>query len=129
MRYGDPVGSIDRSTRVEITPSMSCCTPLLATPLDAAEAEAMASLLKALADPVRLQLLSLIATAPDGEVCVCDLVAPVGRSQPTVSHHLAVLVDAGVLARDKRGRWAWFRVVPERLDTVRDLFRPVGARA
>lgn len=107
----------------------ACCTPLLAAPLDVAAAEEVATALKALADPVRLQLLSLIATAPDGEVCVCDLVEPVGRSQPTVSHHLSVLVDAGLLERDKRGKWAWFRVVPDRLGALRDLFAPAPAPA
>ena len=68
----------------------------------------------------RLRLLSLIANAPDGEMCACDVTAPVGRSQPTVSHHLSILTDAGLLAREQRGKWAWFRVVPERLSVLRD---------
>jgi len=75
--------------------------------------------LKVLADPARLRLLSMIATAEAGEACACDLVAPLGRSQPTVSHHLSLLVDAGLLTREKRGRWAWYRVVPDRLGAVR----------
>jgi len=83
------------------------------------DAEALAEVLKALADPARLRLLSLVATAEAGEACACDLVAPLARSQPTVSHHLSILVEAGLLSREKRGRWAWYRVVPDRLDAVR----------
>ncbi len=98
----------------------TCCAPLTEEPLDRAEAEVLASGFKVLADPIRLRLLSLIANAPGGEVCICDLVEPVGRSQPTVSHHLSILVDAGLVARDQRGKWAWVRVVPERLAVLRD---------
>jgi ArsR family transcriptional regulator len=76
-------------------------------------------LLKALADPVRLRLVSIIATSETGEVCTCDLPALVDRSQPTVSHHLSQLVKAGVLSREQRGKWAWFRVRPEQLDALR----------
>ena len=83
---------------------------------------------KLLADPVRLRLLSIVATAPTGEVCACDLTEPLDRSQPTVSHHLSALTDAGLLHREKRGRWAWYRVVPERLAVLRDaLGAPAGA--
>ena len=77
-----------------------------------------------LADPARLRLLSLVASASSGEACACDLVEPLGRSQPTVSHHLSVLVDAGFLTREKRGRWAWYRIVPERLDLLRSALGP-----
>ena len=101
-----------------------CCTPLTAGVLDEEEATELAGLFKVLADPARLRLLSLVATAPTGEACACDLVDPVGRSQPTVSHHLAVLVDAGLLERDKRGKWAWYQVVPGRLAAVRDVLAP-----
>jgi ArsR family transcriptional regulator len=86
-----------------------------------AEAERSAALLKAVADPVRLQLLSAIRATESGEACVCDLTPLVGLAQPTVSHHLKVLVDAGLLERDKRGTWAWFRLVPARLEEVRDI--------
>jgi ArsR family transcriptional regulator, arsenate/arsenite/antimonite-responsive transcriptional repressor len=86
-------------------------------------AETSAALLKAVADPVRLQLLSAIRATTDGEACVCDLTPVVGLSQPTVSHHLKVLVEAGLLEREKRGTWAWFRLVPARLDDVTAIFR------
>lgn len=82
--------------------------------------------MKALADPVRLRLLSLIANAPTDEVCACDLAAPLGRSQPTVSHHLSVLTKAGVLEREQRGKWAWFRVRPDQLDEIADAVRLPG---
>ncbi|MCW2581642.1 MAG: hypothetical protein JWQ53_432 [Klenkia sp.] len=78
----------------------------------------LAGRLKALADPARLRLLSLIADSPSGAACVCDLTGPLGLSQPTVSHHLKVLVDAGFLAREKRGVWAWYSAQPDTLATV-----------
>lgn len=99
-----------------ITP---CCAPVLTAPLTEDEAGRLASQLKVLADPVRLRLLSLVANASAGEVCACDLVEPLGRSQPTVSHHLKVLTEAGLLEREQRGRWAWFRVRPDRLEILR----------
>jgi ArsR family transcriptional regulator, arsenate/arsenite/antimonite-responsive transcriptional repressor len=95
-----------------------CCPPLLSAPLAEAEAVELAALLKALADPARLRLVSIIAAAPSGEVCACDLTAPLDRSQPTVSHHLSQLVKAGILDREQRGRWAWFRLRDERLRAV-----------
>ena len=98
----------------------ACCEPVLASPLDEDEAAELAASFKVLADPARLRLLSLIATSGDGEACACDLVTPLGRSQPTVSHHLAVLVEAGLLTRERRGKWAWYRVAPERLAVLRD---------
>ncbi|HEX6342187.1 metalloregulator ArsR/SmtB family transcription factor [Umezawaea sp.] len=93
-----------------------------AEPLDRSTAERLAKLLKAVADPARLQLLSIIHGAPGGEVCVCDLVEPLGLSQPTVSHHLKVLTDAGLLSRERRGTWAYFSVVPEGWQALRALF-------
>ncbi len=93
-----------------------CCPPLSTGPLQTVDAETLASVLKALADPVRLQLVSLIASS--GEECACDLPAAVGKSQPTVSHHLRQLVDAGILDREQRGKWAWFSLRQERLDEV-----------
>ena len=104
-----------------------CCAPLTAGVLDERDAEELAGLFKVLADPARLRLLSLVAAADAGEACACDLVEPVGRSQPTVSHHLSLLVDAGLLTREKRGKWAWYRVVPERLAAVRDALAPAAA--
>ena len=91
----------------------SCCAPLLVSPLSEAEA-------KVLADPVRLRLLSLIAAAPNGKACSCDLEEPVGKSQPTVSHHLSVLADAGLITKEKVGRWVMCTVVPERLAVLRE---------
>ena len=70
---------------------------------------------------------TMVAAAAPGEACACDLVEPVGRSQPTVSHHLSLLVDAGLLTREKRGRWAWYRVVPERLEMLRSVLAPAAA--
>jgi ArsR family transcriptional regulator len=94
-----------------------CCTSLLEAPLPAAEADELAQAFAALADPVRLRLLSLIAAA--GEVCSCDLLVPLDRSQPTVSHHTKVLADAGLIAGEKRGRWVWWSIVPARVADVR----------
>lgn len=95
-----------------------CCPSVLTAPLGDAEAADLARAFAALADPVRLRLLSLIADA--GEVCSCDLLGPLGRTQPTVSHHTRILADAGLIAGEKRGRWVWWRVVPERIAAVRD---------
>jgi ArsR family transcriptional regulator len=97
------------------------CPPLLAGPLDAREAESLANALKALADPARLRLLSLIQAQPSGEACVCHLTGPLGLTQPTVSHHLKVLLGAGLVEREQRGSWAYFRVVPRELRALREL--------
>jgi ArsR family transcriptional regulator, arsenate/arsenite/antimonite-responsive transcriptional repressor len=99
----------------------ACCGIGVAGGLTRVEAERSAALLKAVADPVRLQLLSAIRGTAAGEACVCDLTELVGLSQPTVSHHLKVLVEAGLLEREKRGTWAWFRLVNSRLDDVRGV--------
>lgn len=104
-------------------PVQACCSPLLEAPLDDADALELAAAFKALADPVRLRLLSLIASAADGTACSCDLEEPVGRSQPTVSHHLAVLTDAGLITKAKVGRWVNCTVVPERLASLREVLR------
>jgi ArsR family transcriptional regulator len=97
-----------------------CCSPLLVDPISPADADTMAAGFKVLSDPVRLRLLSLIANTPGGEVCACDLSEPVGRSQPTVSHHLSILAGAGLVEREQRGKWAWYKVVPERVEVLRD---------
>ncbi len=110
-----------KTTPLELSTSAPACgLPLSA--LAAGEAERRAALLKAVADPVRLQLLSLISGAPGREACVCDMTAAVEVSQPTVSHHLKVLAEAGLVTRERRGTWAWFSLVPARLDEVRDFF-------
>lgn len=98
----------------------ACCAPVLTAALDEQEAVELAAAFKVLADPVRLRLLSLIAAAPDGTACSCDLEAPVGKSQPTVSHHLSLLADAGLITKEKVGRWVNCTVVPERLAVLRD---------
>lgn len=103
---------------------LSCCPPLLAAALDEEAAEELAAAFKVLADPVRLRLLSLIASAPEGTACSCDLEEPVGKSQPTVSHHLSVLADAGLITKEKVGRWVNCTVVPERLAVLRDTLSP-----
>ena len=95
-----------------------CCGSVLAAPLRERDAVELAQAFAALADPVRLRLLSLVAAA--GEVCSCDLEAPLGKSQPTISHHTKALAEAGLIVGEKRGRWMWWRVVPERLAAVRD---------
>ena len=100
----------------------TCCAPLATAPLSQDDADQLASVLKAVADPTRLRLLSLIASDPAGEVCVCDLTEPLGLTQPTVSHHLKVMTTAGLLDRDKRGVWAYYRLVPGALTGLADLF-------
>lgn len=102
----------------QVKDPISCCAPVRADALDEGGAELLAESFAALADPVRLRLLSLVASAGD-EVCACTLVEPSGRSQPTVSHHMKILVDAGLVTREKRGLWVWYRAVPERLDALR----------
>jgi ArsR family transcriptional regulator, arsenate/arsenite/antimonite-responsive transcriptional repressor len=111
---------------MDVRPIEACCEPLLAGALSEPEAEDLAAAFKVLADPARLRLLSIVASASAGEACVCELVELVGRSQPTISHHLSVLTDAGLLSREKRGRWAWYRVVPERLAVLRDALDPAS---
>jgi ArsR family transcriptional regulator, arsenate/arsenite/antimonite-responsive transcriptional repressor len=92
---------------------------LVEAPLREADAEQLADVLKALADPVRLRLVSLLATAQTGELCACDLPDAVGRSQPTISHHLSILTAAGLVEREQRGKWAWFRLRSEQLAAIR----------
>ncbi|GGJ96723.1 transcriptional regulator [Pilimelia anulata] len=93
--------------------AVACCPPLSVSPLDAAQAATVAPMFKAMGDPVRLRLLSLIASAP--EVCVCDLTAGFALSGPTISHHLRVLREAGLIAGERRGTWVWYRVRPDAL--------------
>jgi ArsR family transcriptional regulator len=94
-----------------------CCAPVLSAPLGEDEAAEVAGLFAALGDPTRLRLLSLVASG--GEVCSCDLEGPLGKSQPTVSHHTKILAEAGVLVGEKRGRWTWWRVDPKRVEVLR----------
>jgi len=99
-----------------------CCPSVLAAPLADADAQQMAKGFAALSDPVRLRLLSLIAAS--GEICSCDLEQPLGKSQPTVSHHTKTLADAGLIVGEKRGRWVWWSVRPENLDALRTALDP-----
>ncbi len=96
----------------------ACCPPLSAQPLTTTQAEQVAPLLKALADPVRLRLMSLVASHPGGEACVCDLAGAFDLSQPTISHHLKVLHDSGLLDREKRGVWVYYRARTEALASL-----------
>lgn len=88
------------------------------------QAENVARVLKAVADPTRIQLLSMIEGSENGEACVCDLTEPLGLTQPTISHHLKIMVEAGILAREKRGVWAWYSVVPDQVEAVRAFLPP-----
>jgi ArsR family transcriptional regulator len=104
-----------------------CCSPSTGKVIDAASAERLAAVLKALAEPTRLRLISLIAAhGAAGQACVCDLTEPVGLSQPTVSHHLKVLSDAGLIEREQRGKWAYYSLVPGALDAIADAFTSRG---
>lgn len=111
----------------ELMLTQACCVPLMDAPLTDAQAQDMAQVFKALADPARLRLLSLIAAQPDREACNCELIEPLGLSQPTVSHHLKVLHDAGLLARERRGQWIYYRIVPEQMAAVRTALGPATA--
>ena len=103
-----------------------CCPSVTAAPLSEAEAADLARVFAALADPVRLRLLSLIAEA--GEICSCDLLEPVGKSQPTVSHHTKALADIGLIHGEKQGRWVWWSIVPKRLNELRTALAPAPRR-
>jgi ArsR family transcriptional regulator len=105
---------------VSTATSTACCSPATGTAMSAKDADRTARTLKALADPARLRLLSIIAAHDGGEACVCDLTEPLGLSQPTVSHHLKVLTDAGFVTREKRGVWAYYTVVPGGVAAVTD---------
>jgi ArsR family transcriptional regulator len=102
-----------------------CCPPVFRGHLSKRDAEELAGVLKALGDPARLQLLSFIAAQPEGEACVCHVVDAIDLSQPTVSHHLKLLHEAGLLEREKRGAWVYYRAVPDRLESLRAALAPV----
>jgi ArsR family transcriptional regulator len=98
-----------------------CCTPVVRQVIEPDEADVLAAGFKALSDPTRLRLISLVAAHAGQEACVCDLTEPVGLSQPTVSHHLKLLTDAGILTREQRGKWAYYKLVPDTLNTLAGL--------
>ncbi|MFC5337965.1 ArsR/SmtB family transcription factor [Leucobacter denitrificans] len=110
---------------LDVHETQLCCAPISREIVTAEEAEELARKLKALADPARLRLISMVAAHDEGEACVCDLTEPLDLSQPTVSHHLRVLVDAGFLNRTKRGTWAYYRLVPGALDSIAHLLATV----
>jgi ArsR family transcriptional regulator len=110
-----PVAELLPVTDVSAT---ACCGPLSEETISAADAESVARTFKALGDPTRVRILSIVASHADQEACVCDLQEPLGLSQPTVSHHLKILMDAGFLTRSKRGTWAYYALVPGSLDAV-----------
>jgi ArsR family transcriptional regulator len=116
----DPMSDARRRPMSE--PGLACCTPLTGTPMSIDQAEQVAPMLKALADPVRLRLVGLIAASAGGEACVCDLNAAFDLTQATISHHLKVLHSAGLLGRDKRGVWVYYEVRPAALAAVANLF-------
>jgi ArsR family transcriptional regulator len=103
----------------------ACCAPITRAPITKSNADSLARSLKALADPARLRLISMVAAHADGEACVCDLTEPLGLSQPTVSHHLRVLTEAGFLTSSKRGTWHYYRLVPGALDAAAALMTTV----
>ena len=107
--------------RAAVLDEAVCCPSLLASPLSEDEADDLARVFAALADPARLRLLSLVAEA--GHVCSCDLLEPLGKAQPTVSHHTKILADAGLIVGERRGRWTWWRIVPERIAAVRSALQ------
>ena len=105
----------------------ACCSPLTGGVLDGEAAETLARMFKALGDPARVRLLSLIAASEGGEACICDLTEPVGLSQPTVSHHMRLLAEAGLVSREQRGKWVNFRVVDQTLNAISRALEPVRA--
>lgn len=104
----------------------ACCSPVTAGVVTDEAAATLARMFKALGDPTRVKLLSMIAASAEGEACVCDMTEPVGLSQPTVSHHMKLLVDAGLATREQRGKWAYYRVAPEVLHSLASALTPAG---
>ena len=115
--------SMPTSATLPIADLARCCAPLTGSVIEPAAAEQIARAFKALGDPTRVRLLSLIAAHEAAEACVCDLIDPVGLSQPTVSHHLKQLVDAGLVRREQRGKWAYYRLVQPALDALASTIR------
>jgi ArsR family transcriptional regulator len=104
---------------MEVFEVAECCPSVLAAPLDADEAGELAHGFNALGDPVRLRVLSMLAAAPSGEICVCDFIGPLGKSQGTISHHLKILAEAGLVHGDRRGKWVWYSLDRDRLASLR----------
>lgn len=108
---------------IEATEAGGCSTSVLAAPLTLDEAHQIASGFSALGDPVRLQILSMLADAPEGEICVCNFVGPIGRTQGTISHHLRILSEAGLVRGDRRGKWVWYSLDRRRLSELQGALR------
>lgn len=121
--------SVNIGTMKNLNLIEDCCSPVLAETLPAENAARLAAAFKVLGDPARLRLLSMIGSRPNGEACGCELIEPLGLSQPTVSHHLKVLHEAGLLEREKRGTWVHYRVAPGALAALGDALRPPVAFA
>ncbi len=117
----DTVRIMPAPTKTAVLDPVACCGSVRTDVLAEADAELLARAFAALSDPIRLRLLSVIAAANGDEVCACDVTEVAGRSQPTVSHHMKILVDAGLISREKRGLWVWYRIVPTRLDALRSV--------
>jgi ArsR family transcriptional regulator, arsenate/arsenite/antimonite-responsive transcriptional repressor len=108
-----------RSATIDVAETMICCPSVLAAPLAPDQAADLAKGFAALGDPVRLRVLSMLAAAPEGEVCVCDFILPLGKSQGTISHHLKILGEAGLVHGDRRGKWVWYSLDRARLAALR----------
>ena len=109
---------------LEEAESVECCPSVLASPLAADHATELARAFHALGDPIRLRVLSMLAAAPAGEICVCDFIEPLGKSQGTISHHLKILGEAGLVHGDRRGKWVWYSLDRARLADLRDAIEP-----
>ena len=109
---------------VEVAEAAACCPSVLAAPLDVDEASELALGFHALGDPVRLRVLSMLAASPAGEICVCDFIEPLGKTQGTVSHHLKILAEAGLVHGDRRGKWVWYSLDRTRLASLRGAIEP-----
>jgi ArsR family transcriptional regulator, arsenate/arsenite/antimonite-responsive transcriptional repressor len=108
-----------RTMTPEASAPTQCCPSVLAAPLGAVDAAELATGFSALSDPVRLRVLSILAASPEGEVCVCEFVEPLGKSQPTISHHMKILSEAGLVQGDRRGKWVWYSLNHQRLSDLR----------
>lgn len=113
-----------RTSRIAVVDALECCPSVLAAPLAADDAAELADGFHALGDPVRLRVLSMLAAAPAGEICVCDFVEPIGKSQGTISHHLKILSEAGLVHGDRRGKWVWYSLDHQRLAELRTAIEP-----
>ena len=107
-------------TFLEVSTTSGCCPSLLVAPLDGSQASELAAGFHALGDPVRIRLISMLAAAPEGEICVCEFIQPIGKSQGTISHHLKILGDAGLVHGDRRGKWVWYSLDRDRLARLRN---------